>query len=91
MPRLGRLEEVSLMAVLTILRSGPYWVYFHSHESNEPPDVHVDCDRASCMMCLNPVALASGLGVKPVELREIERLVSDNRAMLVKAWEEFHG
>jgi hypothetical protein len=42
-------------------------------------------------MWLNPVALASSLGFKAAELRNIERLVSANRAMLVKAWEEFHG
>ena len=90
-PMLGRLEEVSLRVVPTVLRSGPYRVYFHSHEPNEPPHVHVDRDRASCKMWLNPVALASSLGFKPAELRDIERLVSDNRAMLVKAWEEFHG
>ena len=91
MPRLGRLDEVSLRAVPTILRSGPYRVYFYSHEPNEPPHVHVDRDRASCKMWLNPVALASSLGFKPAELRDIERLVNDNRAMLVRAWEEFYG
>jgi len=42
-------------------------------------------------MWLKPVALASSLGFKPSELRDIERLVSDNKAILVKAWEEFHG
>jgi hypothetical protein len=42
-------------------------------------------------MWLNPVALASSLGFKPAELRDIERLVSDNRAMPAKAWGEFHG
>jgi len=75
----------------TILRSGPYRVYFHSHEPNEPPHVHVDRDRASCKIRLHPVALASSLGFKAAELRDIERLVSTNSAMLLKAWEEFHG
>jgi len=75
----------------TILRSGPYRVYFHSHEPNEPPHVHVDRDRASCKMWLHPAALASSLGFKAAELRDIERLVSTNSAMLLKAWEEFHG
>jgi hypothetical protein len=42
-------------------------------------------------MWLNPVALASSLGFKAGELRDVERLVSSNRAMLLKAWEEFHG
>lgn len=75
----------------TILRSGPYRVYFHSHEPNEPPHVHADRDRASCKMWLHLVALASSLGFKAAELRDIERLVSTNSAMLLKAWEEFHG
>jgi hypothetical protein len=85
MLRLDRLEVVFWVAVPTILRSGPYRVYFHSHEPNEPPHVHVDRDRASCKMWLNPVALASSLGFKAAELRDNERLVSTNRAMLVKA------
>jgi hypothetical protein len=75
----------------TILRSGPYRVYFYSHEPNEPPHVHVDRDKASCKVWLAPVALASSLGFSARELREIEQLVSLNRAILLKAWEEFHG
>ena len=75
----------------TILRSGPYRFYFYSHEPNEPPHIHVDRDLDSCKVWLTPVALASSLGFKARELREIERLVSMNRAILLKAWEEFHG
>jgi hypothetical protein len=44
-----------------------------------------------CKVWLVPVALSSGLGFSARELREIERLVSLNRAILLKAWEEFHG
>jgi hypothetical protein len=75
----------------TILRSGPYRFYFYSHEPNEPPHVHVDRDQASCKFWLSPAALSSSLGFKANELREIERLVIMNRAILLKAWEEFHG
>lgn len=75
----------------TVLRTGPYRFYFYSHEPNEPPHAHVDRDQASCKVWLEPVALASSLGFKAKELREIERLVSMNRAILLKAWEEFHG
>ena len=63
----------------TILRSGPYRVYFYSHEPNEPAHVHVDRDKASCKVWLVPVALASSLGFGARELREVERLVSMNR------------
>ena len=75
----------------TILRSGPYRFYFYSHEPNEPPPIHVDRDQDSCKVWLKPVALASSLGFKARELREIERLVSLNRGILLNAWEEFHG
>ena len=74
----------------TILRSGPYRIYFYSHEPNEP-HVHVDRDKASCKIWFAPVALASSLGFSTRELREIERLVSLKRAILLKAWEAFHG
>lgn len=59
----------------TILRSGPYRVYFYSHEMNEPPHVHVDRDAASCKFWLAPVALASNLGFRSHVLRTIERLI----------------
>jgi hypothetical protein len=75
----------------TILRSGPYRFYFYSHESNEPPHVHIDRDQASCKVWLEPIVLASSLSFKARELREIERLVSMNRAILLKPWREFHG
>jgi len=74
-----------------ILRSGPYRLYFYSHEPNEPPHVHVDRDKASCKVWLVSIGLASSLGFCARELREIERLVSLSRAILLKAWEEFHG
>ena len=75
----------------TVLRSGPYRFYFYSHEPNEPPHIHVDRDQDSCKVWLIPVALSSSLGFKAKELRVIERLVSLNRGILLKAWEEFHG
>jgi hypothetical protein len=74
-----------------VLRSGPYRVYFYSHQPNEPPHVDVERDKASCKVWLVPVALAASLGFSARDLREVERLVSLSRAMLLKAWEEFHG
>ncbi len=70
----------------TILRPGPYRIYFHSHEPNEPPHVHVDRDRDSAKFWLEPVALARNLGFRPDELRKIERIVVANRRQLLEAW-----
>ena len=75
----------------TVLRSGPYRLYFYSHEPNEPPHIHVDRGEASCKFWLTPVALASNLGVRPKELRTIESIVIANLSSLKAAWQEFHG
>ena len=55
----------------TVLRSGPYRVYFYSHESNEPAHVHIDRDQASCKFWLWPVGLAGNLGSRAPELRDM--------------------
>lgn len=75
----------------TVLRTGPYRVYFYSHEPNEPPHVHVDRDDRSAKFWLNPVALASNLGFSPTELRRIQRLVAENEIMLREKWDESFG
>ena len=75
----------------TVLRSGPYRLYFYSHEPNEPPHIHVDRGEASCKFWLTPVALASNLGFRPKELRTIESIVIANLSSLKAAWQKFHG
>jgi hypothetical protein len=75
----------------TVLRSGPYRIYFHSHEPNEPPHVHVDRDNESAKFWLAPVALARNLGFSPSEINRVQRLVSKHEAELLEAWDEFHG
>ena len=44
----------------TVLRAGPYRVYWYSHEPNEPPHVHIDRDDLSAKFWLSPVTLARG-------------------------------
>jgi len=73
----------------TLLRPGPYRVYFHSHETNEPPHVHVDRDECSAKFWLDPPRLARNLGFSPFELRRIERLVSRWQRVFLEAWNEY--
>ncbi len=75
----------------TVLREGPYRIYFYSHEPNEPPHVHVDRDEQSAKFWLSPVVLARNLGFGAVELRRAERLVAERADMLLEAWNEFFG
>jgi len=75
----------------TVLRSGPYRVYFYSHDLIEPPHVDVDRDERSAKFWLNPVSLSRNLGFRPKELRVIERLLVENEALLLAAWQEHLG
>lgn len=77
-----------LKGVPTVLLVGPYRMYFHSHEPNEPPHVHVDRDDQSAKFWLDPVALARNLGFGPVELGRVHRLVAENRNSLLEKWYE---
>ena len=76
----------------TILRDGPYRLYFYSHDLvNEPPHVHVDRDELSAKFWLNPVMLARNLGFGPAELRKIEQLVIAQGPELLEAWHAQFG
>ena len=75
----------------TVMRMGPYRFYFHSHEPNEPPHVHIDRDNDSCKFCLDPVALVRNLGFSAKELRDIEKIIRENQQHLWETWYEYPG
>jgi hypothetical protein len=76
----------------TVLRVGPYRIYFYSHDLiHEPPHVHVDRDELSAKFWLNPVALARNLGFNASELRKIERVVSAHQSELLERWHKEYG
>ncbi|MGN6183312.1 MAG: DUF4160 domain-containing protein [Thermoanaerobaculia bacterium] len=75
----------------TVLRHGPYRVYFYSHEPGEPPHVHVDREDASAKFWLNPVVLASNIGFSARELRVLEELIASHQTKLIRAWHEYFG
>lgn len=70
----------------TVLRTGPYRLYFHSHEPNEPPHVHVDRDDQSAKFWINPVTLAWNFGFAAHELNRIEGIVREHQKQLLEAW-----
>ncbi len=75
----------------TVLRSGPYRLYFYSHEPNEPAHVHIDRDDQTCKFWVQNVALARNLGFSAKELRDLEKIVIDNQQRLLEAWHEYFG
>jgi hypothetical protein len=72
----------------TILRTGPYRIYFVSHDLGEPPHIHVDRGDESAKFWMQPIALARNLGFSSRELRAIERILVEHQAEILKAWSE---
>ena len=76
----------------TILRSGPYRLFFYAGDGNEPPHVHVERDDSVAKFWLDPVRLQRTIGFRAVELRQIQRIVEEHRNELMEAWDGyFHG
>ena len=73
----------------TVLRSGPYRLFFYSADRDEPPHVHVERDAQIAKFWLKPVRLEDSGGFKRVELRKVERVVEENVEDLVRSWDEF--
>ena len=77
--------------VPTVLRSGPYRLFFFAGDRDEPPHVHVERDDRIAKFWLDPVRLQRSGGFSRVEIARIETLVSDRQVGLMEAWNEYFG
>lgn len=75
----------------TVLRIGPYRFYFFSHETAEPPHIHVDRENVSAKFWLEPVSLARNFGFAPKELRTLYTLVTEHQEELLESWYGYFG
>lgn len=73
----------------TVLRIGRFRFYFFSNEREEPPHIHVKADEDQAKFWLNPTLLASNYGFSSRELNELERLIKQNEAIFLEAWNEY--
>ena len=73
----------------TVLRSGPYRLFFFSNEAGEPPHVHVQRERMLAKFWLEPVSLAASTGFSARELRGVQTIVTENTKILLEAWHEY--
>jgi hypothetical protein len=75
----------------TVLRSGPYRLFFYAADRDEPAHVHVEREDCGAKFWLDPVYLESSRGFGRVEIRRIGRLVEVNRELLLRSWHEYFG
>lgn len=71
-----------------VLRVKGYKFWFYEADLDEPPHVHVGKAGQEAKFWLKPVELARAGRLKPIELQEIRRIIDDNHAFLVRAWEK---
>ena len=73
----------------TVLRVGPYRVFFYSGDRVEPPHVHVERDSGQAKVWLDPVRLEYSRGFSGAEINRIMRIAEENRELLLTTWEGF--
>lgn len=73
----------------TVLRSGPYRIFFYSGDRAEPPHVHVERDDNEAKLWLEPVRLQRSTGFGRTELNRIIRIVEENREQLTASWDNY--
>lgn len=75
----------------TVLKIGPYRFYFYSHESNEPPHIHVDRDASSAKFWIEEAKLAQNHGFSRDEVGKLQDLVLKHQSKLLGKWYEYFG
>ena len=73
----------------TVLRVGPYRLFFYAGDREEPSHIHVERDVNVAKFWLDPIRLVNNGGFRPNEIGRIQRLVEERQAELLRSWNEF--
>ena len=73
----------------TVARIGPYRIFFYAGDSVEPVHVHVEHEDRVAKFWLDPIRLERSGGFSRAELARIQRLLLENEASLIEAWDEY--
>jgi Domain of unknown function (DUF4160) len=77
-----------------VFRYKGFRFFFYSNEGNprEPPHVHIRQGESAAKFWLKPtVSLANAYGMSASELNELEIVITANREMLERSWNEYFG
>lgn len=73
----------------TVLRSGPYRLFFYSGDRDEPPHVHVERDAWRAKFWLDPLRLERSQGFSRKEINQVQTIVEGSRRELLDRWNEY--
>ncbi len=75
----------------TVYRAGPYRFFFYASDGNEPQHIHVERDDNTAKYWLDPVRLCYSGGFNRLELKQVRRIIEENRESFMEAWNEYFG
>jgi hypothetical protein len=81
----------TLNTLPTVLRAGPYRIFFYSADRDEPPHVHVEREEGTAKFWLDRVRLEKSRGFGRAEIGRIQDLVAKNAVYLLRQWYEYFG
>ena len=73
----------------TILRQGPYRLFFYSGAGDEPMHVHVERDNHVAKFWLDPVRLQKRGGFRQSELTRVAEMIEEHRTEIIEAWNDY--
>ena len=75
----------------TVMRLGPYRLFFYASDRDEPRHIHVERDDKVAKYWLDPVRLQISGGFNRLELRRIGVMIEENHERLMEAWDGYFG
>ncbi len=75
----------------TIMRIGPYRLFFYASDRDEPPHVHVERDDKVAKFWLDPVRLQKSGGFSRSEISRIHKMIEENSVELKESWYDYFG
>ena len=69
----------------TILRVGPYRIFFYASDGDEPVHVHVERDDNIVKFWMEPVRLQKSGGFRRPEISRIAKIIEKNRKEILEA------
>ena len=75
----------------SVLRLGPYRLFFYASDRDEPYHIHVERDDMVAKFWLDPVRLQSSGGFSRADLNRIRDAIVEHRVSLMEAWDEYFG
>lgn len=73
----------------TILFIKGYRFFFYSNENMEPVHIHVEKAENVAKFWVDPIALADNFGFNSKELKEIGKLIDENKELIINSWNEY--